>query len=1181
MTLAGAALLLGAQSLMAQTPAAPDAPAPQAATAAAATATSGGTIHGTVKAGTTPLPGVAITATNTLTGKKYTTTTDIDGNYAMTIPRTGRYVVKAELAAFAPLTSEVRITAETTDQVAAFTLQLASRAAAQAAGENAAGANAIAQAATALGRGTQALNMLGGDANQTDASVGGGATDAALPSLAGLNGGGDAAAASSDSVAVSGQMGQTNALGAMNEDQIRQRVEDAVAQARQQGGGQGDQVSVVVSMLGNIIGGGGGLGGPGGGPGGGRGGRGGGGGAFRNFNPAQPHGAIFYQGGNSALNSARWSPTLLPQPKPSAYSNRFGASLAGSPYIPGLTKPDTRQFVFLNLTGQKNVEAYLPNPVRVPTVDERSGDFSNSYQLVNGKLTRVAIFDPITGAPIRSVIPPCPTPPAVATGPCITRQAQALLALYPAPNITTIDPTAYNYQTLSNAGTNNIAINTRYQRQLGKATAGGPFGGFGGGGARGQRGQNGNAPPVLRQSINAAYNYMHSANDNRNIFLALGGANSSDGHGLNVGYSINYGRLSNNASVNWNRSNSRTRNYFTDTSNNPTSTAQICVPNGSTSASACTASSGTSFADPNFYNGLPSIGISNFAGFNNQAPSQSVSQTISLSDSIGWRHKKHNFRFGGDFRRVHADSIGGNNPLGSFQFSGYATESKADQQNTGTQATTGSGFADFLLGRPTQTTLQAGLNKVYLRESVYDLFAQDDFRVLPNITLNFGLRYEYFGPYSEKNNHLVNLDHNADFTLVAPVFPGGNGPYQGQYPTGLVNPDRTMFAPRIGIAWSPKFKYTKNTVVRTGYGINYNTGQFASFARALSFQPPFAATQTNTLTTPGCAGITLANGFNCATTAIQNNFSVNKDYRLGMVQVYNLDIQRTLPQGIVLNIGYNGSKGSNLDVVRAPNHTVSSVTTTNAEAFRYEDSIAGSHLNQLLVSLQQRQRKGISLGATYTYSHSIDNAGSIGGGIGQTAQNDKRLDLEEGNSSFDQRHLLSGNWTIELPFGPNREFLNKGGVMAYLLNGFSLSGNFTFGSGNYFTPSYSSSAAQLLGGGTYTLRPDRVFSQPINGLGKLSSYFNKAAFVAPQVGAFGTASRNSIEGPGTVSTNASLSRTFTLGSTRSAEARVSANNVFNTVQYNGINTRVDSANYGQVTSAAGMRTLQVQARYRF
>jgi len=817
--------------------------------------------------------------------------------------------------------------------------------------------------------------------------------------------------------------------------------------------------------------------------------------------------------------------------------------------------------------------------VRVPTALERAGNFSQTTD--NG--TAVAMVDPKTGLPLLN--------DNLANGSLpISPQATNLLNFYPLCNIncTSTDLSTYNYQTVSNAGSNNVAINARYQRQLGAQTGTGGFGRGGGGGQRGPR-QNANAPPVLRQNINVQYNFSHSASDNRNIFLPLGGATESNGYALNAGYVVSYGRLSNNASLSWNRSNGQTRNYFTNTANDPTATAGLSIPNQA-----------SNFADSRFYNGLPSLAITDYAGLGNTTPSQTIGQTISFSDFVAWRHKKHNFRFGGDIRRVHADSIGGNNPLGSFSFTGYET---------------GSAFADFLLGLPATTSIQAGLYKDYLRENVYDWYAVDDWRLLSNVTLNSSVRYEYFGPYTEKYNHLVNLDHNANFTAIDTVMPGAVGTYGGSYPAGLVNPDHLMYAPRFGGAWSPKTKWTKQVVVRAGYGINYNTGQYATFARSLSHQVPFSATQNNSVpvatasnpnpTATGCITIspthptvvtnanglttmTLANGFGCASAGtITNNWAVDRNYRLGMVQFYNLNIQKTFGQGILLNIGYNGSKGSNLDAVGTPNGTPNGVTTTglggttDAAAFDYEESVAGAHSNSLVVSLQQRQRKGIALGATYTYLHSIDNASGVGGAVGQPVQNFYRLDLEEGNSSFDQRHNLSGNWLIELPFGPNREFLNKGGIMARILDGFGISGTFTFGTGNYLTPTYSNNEAEAQSAGTFTERPNRVFTQPLKGTGKIKGFFNTAAFTAPASGQYGTASQGSIEGPGTVSINAALSRTVQLGGTHSFEARLQTTNVFNTVQYSGINVNESSATFGQVTSAAGMRTLLVVARYRF
>jgi hypothetical protein len=242
--------------------------------------------------------------------------------------------------------------------------------------------------------------------------------------------------------------------------------------------------------------------------------------------------------------------------------------------------------------------------------------------------------------------------------------------------------------------------------------------------------------------------------------------------------------------------------------------------------------------------------------------------------------------------------------------------------------------------------------------------------------------------------------------------------------------------------------------------------------------------------------------------------------------------------------------------------------------------MAASRSNQLVVSAQKRQQKGIALGVTYTYGHAIDDASSVGGSSGAGMQDFRQLQLEEGNSAFDVRQSASGNWVLELPFGPNRAYLNKGGVASHALDGFSLSGNFTFSTGTYFTPYSSGNKAEASSGGLFTLRADRVPGVSIKGPGTVGEFFNKNAFTDP-AGEYGTASRNSIEGPGTVSVSASLARTVELGDTRSFEARVTASNVFNTVQYNSINTTLNSNNYGQVTSAAAMRAVQFQARYRF
>jgi trimeric autotransporter adhesin len=1126
-----------------QQPGAP--PAAQATTGAAASEVSGGSITGMVKAGAVPLPGVSVTATNTLTGKKYATTTDVNGSFAMAIPRNGRYVVKAELAAFATETKEVLINAAGLNggkaaQVAEFGLQLASRVQQEEERQTAATSAGVA-------RGLQALSVTGDGLGAADASAGGGNAGTQMPSLAGLGGSETAAA---DSVTVNGAMGQTNGLAGYSEDDIRQRVQDAISQAQRQGGAAGDMANAVVGMLGGMMGGGG-FGGPGGGgPGGGRGGRGGGGGGFRGFNPTQPHGAIFYQGGNGALDATPFSLTGAPVIKPSFSSNRFGVSFTGSPSIPGLVKASSKQFIFFNVTGQRNT---TPSNLygTVPTLAERGGDFSDLTQTVGGVTSPVTLYNPATGQPFfNNQVPVSP-------------QALALLNYYPAPNITATGRQGYNYQTVTTAGNNAGTAALRYVRNFGQNN------GFG----NVRRQQSG--PATLRQNINFNGSYSHTAADNRNIFLPLGGTTESTGYGVTAGYTIGYGRLTNNASINWNRSHATLRNYFTDVSD-PLVGTGISIPKPVIGA------------NPGIYYGLPSVGISNFTGLTQALPSDSINQTISFSDFVSYSHKKHNMRFGLDIRRVHADTVGGTNVVGSFTFSGYATQNPATVCTPSSTVTcpvvaaSGYGFADFLLGLPQQSAIQAATAKTYLRANVFDWYAQDDWRVLPNLTLNYGLRYEYFSPYVEKDNRLVNLDHNADFTVVVPVCPvaiaGACGPGTVR---SLVNPDRNMYSPRLGFAYRPKLKLLKETVVRGGYGINFNTGQYATIARNLSAQVPFALTQTNVVAQTGCtpATLTLASGFGCSTTPVQNNYAANLDYRLGHVQVWNLDIQRTFPLGIVANIGYNGAQGGDLDIVRAPNRTVNGVLNPDAQPFNFEDSLGYSRFEQLSVNVRKRLQKGVSLQATYHYGHSIDNASSIGGGTPVPAQNPQDLNAEEGNSSFDVRQQVTGNWVLELPFGPNRAFFSKGGFWSKALDGFSLSGDFTFATGTYYTPHYVSTVAETATGTNNTLRPNRVFTEPISGKGTLLDWFNPAAFVAPN--GYGTASRGSIEGPGIVAVDASLSRTVAMGETRTFEARVTANNVFNTVQYSGIDTTLNSQTFGQVTSAAAMRTLTVLARFRF
>jgi hypothetical protein len=335
-------------------------------------------------------------------------------------------------------------------------------------------------------------------------------------------------------------------------------------------------------------------------------------------------------------------------------------------------------------------------------------------------------------------------------------------------------------------------------------------------------------------------------------------------------------------------------------------------------------------------------------------------------------------------------------------------------------------------------------------------------------------------------------------------------------------------------------------------------------------EPTFVNEQTNEAVKAG--DLTLANGFSAPETV--GHYALDPHYHLPYVQVWNLDIQKRLPWNVVLNAGYNGSKGSDLDVTSAP------LPTPASHLFNYEQDGAFSRFNAGTLRVNKQLSSGIALGANYQYSHSIDDAGSVGGTSTVVAQNWQDLVAEEGNSSFDVRHKVSGTYLYELPFGKDKFWVNSG-VGSHILEGFSVSGSFTFATGTPLTPSYQAAVEDVARGTAGTLRPDRVPGTSLtSGAGTQKEWFNTSAFVKP-AGSFGTASRNSIAGPGTIQNNMSLSKTMQLGDTRSMEFRATASNVFNTVQYSGVDTNVSSPTFGQVTSAGSMRAFQFTGRFRF
>lgn len=953
----------------------------------------------------------------------------------------------------------------------------------------------------------------------------------------------------SESVAVSGN--QSNSFNNLSGDDLQQRINDA----RLQGGGFGAAGAF------------GGPGGFGGGPGGGPGGFGGGGGGRgmiiggrRGFDINRPHGSLYYGIGDSALNASPYALTGEPPSKPEYVQNSFGGSVGGPLNIPRIYHGGTKTFFFVNYNGRRG-ENPFDQFSTVPTLLERQGNFSaTTYTAGALRGQPVTIIDPATGTPF-----------ANNTLTQINPIAQGLLQYIPVPNL----PGAFqNFHIVTSADNSGDDLNVRVNHSLGAAPAGGR-----------RRG-----PGASRNSLTFGLHY-HGANSTiTNPFPSVGGNTNIRSFDIPLGYTRSFRKLTNSLRFDFNRSRTRTQNLYAFKSD-------VAGTLGITGVS----------ANP-FDWGLPNLSFTNFASLGDVNPQLTRNQTFTLSDSIVWIHGKHTWRWGGDFRRIQLNTETSGNARGSFVFTG---------------TNTGYDFADFLyqgqlngqtvFGLPQQTSLQYGDDSYHFRGNYWDLYAQDEWKLRGNLTLNLGVRYEYVAPLTEQNNRIANLDlapgvftqqPGLTASAVGVILPGQTGSYSGMVPDSLVRPDRNNIAPRIGFAWKPFSK----TVVRGGYGINYNTSAYQGIAQQLAFQPPFSIAETNIQAAVG--DLTLQNGFPASTTSgITNNYAVNPSYRLGYVQIRNLDIQQQIRPTLLLNVDYTGTKGTALDVLEAPNRTPTGILIPNVQAFNYENSVGNSEANAGSIRLRKRLSNGFSIGGIYTFSKSIDDASSIGagatsiasraglggGGTGpggtsptaasgssNVAQNPLDLTAERGLSSFNQTHRLTADYLWELPFGQDKRWLSGRTPLRALFGDWQWSGDVTIASGLPFTPRVLGSPTDVNRGTNGTLRPNVVPGEGVSlASPSIAEWFNTAAFVAAPSGQYGDARRNSIIGPGSVLADMAFTKIIPLKEGRVLEFRAQASNIFNKPNYSTIDPSLTSPTFGRVTGVGAMRQITMTARFRF
>ncbi len=318
-----------------------------------------------------------------------------------------------------------------------------------------------------------------------------------------------------------------------------------------------------------------------------------------------------------------------------------------------------------------------------------------------------------------------------------------------------------------------------------------------------------------------------------------------------------------------------------------------------------------------------------------------------------------------------------------------------------------------------------------------------------NLTINAGLRWEYFSPYTEKYNQMSNLDFAPGFTAVAVVLPGQTGPYSGAFPDGFIKPDYKLFSPRIGIAWKP-WK-SKQIVVRSGYGIYFNGSVYGTLASRLIGQPPFAS--TTQLFQSTAIPLSLENGFPpTQSDVIANTFVVDKNYHPGYAQNWTTSIQETFGRSYVVQIAYNGIKGTDLDVLQLPNRSPlgtpqlqvqSSLLIPYATQFTYDNSLGNSTYNALQLATVAAVRARHVVFASLHVLESHRRFVHFGWRAGADSERHQR-----GASAFADRSAAHAARELQLPVADQQ---HADGNRCQPAAGMDVGGNLNVTSGRPFT----------------------------------------------------------------------------------------------------------------------------------
>jgi hypothetical protein len=559
--------------------------------------------------------------------------------------------------------------------------------------------------------------------------------------------------------------------------------------------------------------------------------------------------------------------------------------------------------------------------------------------------------------------------------------------------------------------------------------------------------------------------------------------------------------------------------------------------------------------------GYRGVGDSNFI------PELDYNNTFQYNGDVTRIVGSHNLKFGADLRRRQINFASSNQPRGNFSF-----DSNFTNDPTGLTPGSGNSIASLLMGYPSATTQNVLLIGPGLRTWEFGGFAQDDWRLTHSFTLNIGLRYDVFTPFTEVRGRLANADLRTGKLLI----PGQNGVSD----TANLSTDWKQFAPRFGFAWTPAPK----TVLRGGYGISYFPSNFGANSQ-LFRNPPYVALYTVTTTTLNPVN-RVSDGFPVAApinpaAPVGSIISDSFDLRPSYAQQYNLTVQREFA-GFVVTAAYVGVLTRHMTVdyaadigypgpgpiaPRRPYYA----QFPNVSGITLENSDAISNYHALQLSLEHRLSRGLTAQTTYTYGHSIDDGPPIGGGkpgSGPFPQLVNNRSLERASSDIDirQRFVLMVNY--ELPFARSAR-----GFKGALAKGWIVNGIVVAQTGVPFTVT-NATARDNTGGGD---RPNRIASGVLPaGQRSFHGWFDTTAFVPQPLYTIGNSGRNILYGPPLRQLDFSLFKQFHPIERLTVEFRTESFNLTNTPNFGIPAAALGASTFGNISDTGNTQARQLQ-----